>query len=108
VPWEQCCIVIKERDISYCADILAQQEPNAERLGRAAREVWESHFAGPKKFRAMLNSVVELMDKRGGTCPDLGNDGRRGSQRRRSNFFLAALNTTCRKKCGLANWRIER
>ena len=70
VPWQQCCIVIKERDIQYCVDILTQQEPNAERLGRAAREVWESHFAEPKKFRAMLGSVLELLDKRGSTCPD--------------------------------------
>lgn len=70
VPWERCCIVIKERDIPYCADILTQQESNAERLGMAAREVWELHFAEPNKFRAMLHSAVELMDKRGGICPD--------------------------------------
>jgi hypothetical protein len=70
VPWDRCCIVIKERDIAHCADILEQQQSNAEQLGRAAREVWESHFAEPKKFRAMLHSILELMDKRGGNCPN--------------------------------------
>jgi hypothetical protein len=70
VPWEQCCIVIKERNIQYCADILTQQEPNAERLGRAARQVWEAHFAEPTKFRAMLCSVLELLDKRGSSSTD--------------------------------------
>jgi hypothetical protein len=70
LPWEQCSVVIKEREISYCADILSQQEPNAEHLGRAAREAWELHFAEPKKFRAMLDCILELMDKRDGTYPD--------------------------------------
>jgi Exostosin family len=70
VPWEQCCIVIKEGDIPYCADILAQQEPNAEGLGRTAREVWESHFAESKKFRAMLESILELWGTTGGGWRD--------------------------------------
>jgi hypothetical protein len=70
VPWEQCCIVIKERDIAYCADILTEQESNAEKLGRTAREVWESHFAEPRKFQAMLHGILELMDKRSGSCSD--------------------------------------
>ena len=50
VPWQDCCIIIKERDIEHCADILTHQEGNAERLGRAAREVWESNFSVTKKI----------------------------------------------------------
>jgi hypothetical protein len=70
VPWEQCCIVIKERDIANCADILSQHEANAEHLGRAAREVWESHFSEPKKFSAMLESILELWRRRSGDWHD--------------------------------------
>jgi hypothetical protein len=70
VPWQECSIVIKESDVAYCADILTQQESNAERLGRAAREVWESHFAEAAKFREMLHSIIELRDKRGDNCCD--------------------------------------
>jgi Exostosin family len=70
VPWRECSIVIKERDIAYCAEILTQQEANAERLGRAAREVWASHFSEARKFRAMLDSILELRDKRVGDCHD--------------------------------------
>jgi len=70
VPWQECSIVIKESDVAYCADILTQQESNAERLGRAAREVWESHFADAAKFREMLDFIIELRDKRGDNCRD--------------------------------------
>jgi hypothetical protein len=70
VPWQECSIVIKERDIAHCVDILTEQESNAERLGTAAREVWESHFSDVMKFRAMLRSILELRDKRGGDFPD--------------------------------------
>ena len=63
VPWQECCIVIKERDVGFCADILTEQQSNAQRLGRAARKVWESHFSEAKKFRAMLHSIVELRNK---------------------------------------------
>ena len=70
VPWQDCSISIKERDIAYCADILAQQECNAERLGRAAREVWEAHFSEASKFRAMLHSILQLRDVRGDDCFD--------------------------------------
>ncbi len=70
VPWQECCIFIKERDIAYCAEILTEQEAKAERLGRAAREIWESHFSEAKKFRAMLHSILELRDKRVGHSHD--------------------------------------
>jgi hypothetical protein len=70
VPWHECSIVIKERDFAHCADILKEKESVAERLGRAAREVWESHFSDAAKFRAMLCSILELREKRGGDCHD--------------------------------------
>src|SRR5262245_33950911 len=70
VPWQECSIIIKERDIAFCPDILSQQESDAERLGRTAREVWVSHFSEPKKFRAMLHSILELRDKGSGECQD--------------------------------------
>jgi hypothetical protein len=70
VAWQQCSIRIKEAEVSHCADILTEQEPNAGRLGRAAREVWESHFAEPKKFRAMLRFILELQARSGGDWHD--------------------------------------
>jgi hypothetical protein len=68
VAWDQCSIMIKERDIRYCAEILAREECNAERLGEAARKAWESHFSEGRKFRAMLDSLIELKEKNGGDC----------------------------------------
>jgi hypothetical protein len=65
VPWNECSIAIKEKDIKHCAEILTAQESNAERLGKAAREVWESHFSEAEKFRGMLRCIIELRDKRG-------------------------------------------
>jgi hypothetical protein len=66
VPWEECSIRIKEADASHCADILTEKESEAERLGMAAREVWESHFAEQKKFRTMLRFILELRASRSG------------------------------------------
>ena len=60
----------KEKDIAHSAEILTKQESNAERLGKTAREVWESHFSEVKKFRAMLDSIIELRDKRGSDRQD--------------------------------------
>jgi hypothetical protein len=68
VSWHECSIVIKEKDVAHCADILAEQESNAERLGRAAREVWKSHFSEAAKFRSMLRSILELNEDRSGKC----------------------------------------
>jgi Exostosin family len=60
VPWPECSVFIKERDIAYCAEILTREEANAERLGARAREVWEAHFYEENKFRGMLYSILEL------------------------------------------------
>ena len=71
--------VIKERDIEHCANILTHQECNAERLGRAAREVWELNFSEARKFRAMLHSILELREKRDGIAIAItGSDGHHG------------------------------
>src|SRR5262249_31137500 len=60
VPWPECSIFIRERDIAYCAEILTGEEVNAEQLGARAREVWQAHFSEENKFRAMLYSILEL------------------------------------------------
>jgi len=65
VPWQDCSIRIREKDIAYCADILTERECDAERVGRNAREVWELNFSEAPKFRAMLRSIRELGDLRG-------------------------------------------
>jgi hypothetical protein len=70
VPWQECSIRIKETDVSHCADILTEQESEAEKLGRVAREVWESHFAEPAKFRAMMRFILELRARSGRDCHD--------------------------------------
>jgi Exostosin family len=63
VPWSECSIIIREKDVARCVDILRDQEPNAERLGEAARNVWEAHFSEANKFNRMLESILELQSQ---------------------------------------------
>ena len=70
VPWKDCSLVIRQKDVASCANILGGQESNAERLGKAAREVWEAHFSDAMKFRAMLRSIIRLKDERDASFSD--------------------------------------
>ena len=65
VPWQECCIVIKEKDIAYCARSLQNRNAMPRDLGRRLGRSGNYIFQKRGNFAQCCDSIIELRDKRG-------------------------------------------
>jgi hypothetical protein len=80
VDWDSCSIRVAEHDVNNLPEILREREPDAEELGRRAREIWEQRFSP----QGMVHQLVE-------SCMML--DAERPRPTRRLGLALRALPT---------------
>ncbi len=60
IPWDECAIFVKERDVAQIPKILAERESDAEHLGLRAREIWEANFAPEPRARRILDDAIAV------------------------------------------------
>lgn len=60
VDWVRCSIQVPEEAIEHLPAILREREAEAEALGRAARLVWEQHFAPARLLNTLVRSCLEI------------------------------------------------
>ncbi len=59
-PWESFAVRLSERSASELPRLLANYEPRAAAMGRAARAAWEEWFAPDVQFHRMAEAVERL------------------------------------------------
>jgi hypothetical protein len=82
IPWNDCCILVPESNVSHIPNILASFEDRAHSMGRLARCIYEENF-GPKVF---FDRLLMTLLKEYSVC----------------SFTLEAL---CGRACRAAGWR---
>jgi hypothetical protein len=58
VDWPSCSIRIAERDVATLPDVLREREPEASRLGAAARSVWEDRFSPERQLATLIEGCL--------------------------------------------------
>lgn len=60
VGWGECSIRIAESDLEGIPRILKERLGDAARMGRNAREAYESHFTQPMRYQSYLQATLDL------------------------------------------------
>jgi hypothetical protein len=60
IDWDSCSIRVAERDVRNVPLILREREPEAAKLGRRAREIWEARFSPQGMVHQLVESCLEL------------------------------------------------
>lgn len=58
--WEECSIIIKEKNLNQIDHLLERQEKNYERMGRMAQEVYQKFFADEVYFDYVIEQVLDI------------------------------------------------
>ena len=60
VEWESCSIRVPESEVDSISDKLRERAPDATRLGRQARLVWEQFFSPDRQLQTIVRSAVAV------------------------------------------------
>jgi len=60
IKWDECSLIVKERDIQYIDSIVSSYEDSYEEMGRAARKYYEKYFSDQALFNFIIDSCEEI------------------------------------------------
>jgi hypothetical protein len=58
VDWTSCSLRVPEASVEELPELLRSREPEAERLGRAARRVWERLFSPERQLQTLIDACL--------------------------------------------------
>ena len=61
VDWESCSIQVKEKHLKHLHEILIEHQGDCEKMGQAARAVYENHFAEDRLAITLESALRQLM-----------------------------------------------
>jgi hypothetical protein len=64
VPWEQCAVFVRERDIEQVPERLMALRGQAEEMGRKARAVWEEFFSPQQALQRLISESAVTLQTR--------------------------------------------
>jgi hypothetical protein len=59
IDWQSCSVRVAERDVAHIPRILDSLQPEWTRLSTAASQVWERHFAPPRMWDHLAQSLAD-------------------------------------------------
>lgn len=59
IPWAECCVMVREHEVSEIPTMLRKLEGRAESMGRIAKDVYDEKFAAKHFLDRLLSSLVE-------------------------------------------------
>ncbi len=59
IDWSSCSIQVPEARVRELPGILRARSDDADRLGRAAREVWEEYFSPERQLPTLIRAAAE-------------------------------------------------